>query len=79
MTLLHRNTKPAASVNCAVLLNNICFVLNMANLDISASIDSLCGLVARVPDYRSRGPGSIPDGTRLTGSGTGSTQPREYN
>jgi hypothetical protein len=31
--------------------------------------DRLCGLVVRVPGYRSRG----------LGSGTGSTQPREYN
>jgi hypothetical protein len=36
----------------------------------------LCGLVARVPGYRSKGPGSIPG---ASGSGTGSTQPREYN
>jgi hypothetical protein len=42
----------------------------------------LCGLVVRVPGYRSRGPGSIlvlPDFLRSSGSGTGSTQPREYN
>jgi hypothetical protein len=35
--------------------------------------DRLCGLVVRVLGYRSGGPGSIP------GTGTGSTQPREYN
>jgi hypothetical protein len=43
--------------------------------------DRLCGLVVRVLDYRSGGPGSIP-GTnkkKISGSGTGSTQPREYN
>jgi hypothetical protein len=28
--------------------------------------DCLCGLVVRVPDYRSRGPGSIPDTTRFS-------------
>jgi hypothetical protein len=39
--------------------------------------DRLCGLVVRVPGYRFRGSGSIPGATRL--SGTGSTQPREYN
>jgi hypothetical protein len=42
--------------------------------------DRLCGLVVRVPGYRSRGPGSIPtlpDFLRSSGSGTGSTQPRE--
>jgi hypothetical protein len=44
--------------------------------------DRLCGLVVRVPGYRSRGPGSIPalpDFLRSSGSGTGFTQPREYN
>jgi hypothetical protein len=49
--------------------------------------DRLCGLVVRVLGYRSRGPGSIPGTTRfsgkkkenISGSGTGSTQPREYN
>jgi hypothetical protein len=44
--------------------------------------DRLCGLVVRVTGYRSGGPGSIPVITRkkkVVGSGTGSTQPREYN
>jgi hypothetical protein len=49
--------------------------------------DRLCGLVVRVLGYRSGGPGSIPGTTRFSergkkngsGSGTGSTQPREYN
>jgi hypothetical protein len=46
--------------------------------------------VVRVLDYRSEGPGSIPGTTRVSGgggverktssgSGMGSTQPREYN
>jgi hypothetical protein len=42
----------------------------------------LCGLVVRVLGYRSGGPGSIPCTTRTkksSGSGTGSTQPLEYN
>jgi hypothetical protein len=41
----------------------------------------LCGLVVRVLGYRSGGSGSIPGTTRKknSGSGTGSTQPREYN
>jgi arylsulfatase A-like enzyme len=42
----------------------------------------LCGLVVRVPGYRSRGPGSIrtlPDFLKSNGSGTGCTQPREDN
>jgi hypothetical protein len=39
----------------------------------------LCGLVVTVLGYRSGGPGSIPGTTRKksSGSGTGSTQPRE--
>jgi hypothetical protein len=43
--------------------------------------DRLCGLVVRVLGYRSGGPGSIPGTTRKKGSGSGteSTQPREYN
>jgi hypothetical protein len=45
--------------------------------------DRFCGLVVRVPGYRSRGPGSIPgnitDFLRSSGSGTGSTQSSECN
>jgi hypothetical protein len=43
--------------------------------------DRLCGLVARVLDYRCRGPGfdSRALQKKSSGSGTGSTQPREYN
>jgi hypothetical protein len=44
--------------------------------------DRLCGLVVRVPAYRSRGPGLIPGATRISDkqwSGTGSIQPRGYN
>jgi hypothetical protein len=44
--------------------------------------ERLCGLVATFLGYRSGGPGSIPGTTRIkkiSGSGTGSTQPREYN
>jgi hypothetical protein len=45
------------------------------------NIDRPCGLVVRVLGYRSGGPGSIPGTTnkKSSGSGTGSTQPREYN
>jgi hypothetical protein len=46
------------------------------------SDDRLCGLVVRVFGYRSGGPGSIPGTTppkKSNGSGTGFTQPREYN
>jgi hypothetical protein len=50
--------------------------------ELQVLLDRLCGLMVRVPGYRSRGPGSIPalpDFLRSSGSGTGSTQPREYN
>jgi hypothetical protein len=45
-------------------------------------IERLCGLVVRVPGYRNqrtrvRLP-ALPDFLRSSGSGTGSTQPREY-
>jgi hypothetical protein len=48
---------------------------------IKVHFDRLCGLVVRVLGYRSGGPGSIPGTTRKksNGSGTESTQPREYN
>ena len=43
--------------------------------------DRLCGLVVRVSGYRYRGPGfdhpALPDFLSSSGSGTGSTQPRE--
>jgi hypothetical protein len=50
-------------------------------LSLSQDKDRLCGLVVRVLGYRSGGPGSIPGTTRKksNGSGTGSTQPHEYN
>jgi hypothetical protein len=39
----------------------------------------LCGLAVGVPGYRSRGPGfDSRDFLRSSGSGTGSTHPREY-
>jgi hypothetical protein len=50
--------------------------------DIYIYIDRLCGLVVRVLGYRSGGPGSIPGTIRKkksSASGTGFTQPREYN
>jgi hypothetical protein len=33
---------------------------------VNKTYDRLCGLVVRVPGYTSRGPGSIPDATRLS-------------
>jgi hypothetical protein len=48
------------------------FILPMGN-----SADHICGLVVRVPGYRSRGPGF--DSLRSSVSGTESTQTREDN
>jgi hypothetical protein len=57
-----------------------CVVFMGAMTDV---FDSLCGLVVRVLGYRSRGPGfdsrALPEKKISSGSGTGSTQPREYN
>jgi hypothetical protein len=39
--------------------------------------DRVLGLVVRVSGYRSRRPGLVLGATRI--SGTGSTQPRDYN
>jgi hypothetical protein len=44
--------------------------------------DRLCGLVVRVPGYKSRGRvrfPALPDFLRSSGSGTGSTQTHKYN
>jgi hypothetical protein len=48
-----------------------------------SALDRLCGLVVRVLDYRCRGPGfdsrALRKEKKSSGSGTGCTQPREYN
>jgi hypothetical protein len=56
-------------------------VLRLKNIRPFVLSDRLCGLVVRVLGYRSGDPVSIPGTTRKkngSGSGTGSTQPREY-
>jgi hypothetical protein len=57
------------------------FFLKEFCIHISTVTDRLCGLVIGVLGYRTGGPGSIPGTTKKkgSGSGTGSTQPREYN
>jgi hypothetical protein len=39
-------------------------------------VHSLCGLAVRVPGYRFQ---ALPDFLKISGFGTGSTQPREYS
>jgi hypothetical protein len=62
-------------------LVSYCLVIYYQNIKSYNSGDRLCGLVARVLGIRFWGPGSIPGTTRKksSGSGTGSTQPRECN
>jgi hypothetical protein len=57
------------------------FLMCIYLLSVLNRLDRLCGLVVIVLGYRSVGPGSIPGTTRekSSWSGTGSTQPREYN
>jgi hypothetical protein len=63
------------------LLSVHCFSSSHFTKVAICTVDHLCGLVVRVLGYRSGGPGSIPGTTRKknSGSGTGCTQPREYN
>jgi hypothetical protein len=58
-------------------------IISVCNLGIRhchGKHDRLCGLVVRVPGYRSGGPGfDSQHYKKISGCGTGSTQPREYN
>jgi hypothetical protein len=59
-----------------------CLAFSCNVIPVGPHIDRLCGLVVRVPGYRSRGRVQFPaiqDFPRSSWSGTGSTQPREYN
>jgi hypothetical protein len=59
------------------------FLLRHIFGSVVVNMDCLCGLVVTVTGCRCRGPGSIPGATRFflrsSGSGTGSTQPRDEN
>jgi hypothetical protein len=88
--MLHMNLprikSKALSYGMAVLCSYISWNTNISQVSFIStfvvSADRLCGLVVRVLGYRSGGPGSIPGTTKKkksSGSGTGSTQPREYN
>jgi hypothetical protein len=71
-------------IDLNVHLFNICKLLSFDQTFFYSYLlksDHLSGLVVRVLGYRSGGPGSIPGTTRKksNGSGTGYTQPCEYN
>jgi hypothetical protein len=60
---MNTNTAGAVSAmnktfNLTIQKNEICWLELILRLD--------CGLVVRVPGYRSRGPGSIPGATRFS-------------
>jgi hypothetical protein len=50
------------------LLLSMCIVpqQNRTNFLVCMCVDRLCGLVVRVPGYKSRGPGLIPGATRFS-------------
>jgi hypothetical protein len=63
-------------------MKSSCCVAHTFGFSICGQCDSLRGLMVTVPGYRSRGPvrfPTLPNFLRSSGSGTGSTQPREYN
>jgi hypothetical protein len=68
INILSYSVRPRCYINCK-LISGKCIG------------DRLCGLVVRVLDYRCRGPGfdSKALQKKSSGSGTGCTQPREYN
>jgi hypothetical protein len=61
--------------------HNVPFLVNTVHVFVLIYILRMYGLVVRVLYYRSRGPGfdSRALQKKSSGSGTGSTQPREYN
>jgi hypothetical protein len=81
ITVKTKFTYLAFAIEEAKLKKKILYSLLNVLFLVSWISDRLCGLVLRVLGYRSGGPGSIPGSTRKksSGSGTGSTQPREYN
>jgi hypothetical protein len=48
------------------MLNYVCKWMTLLLILLMLSYDRLCGIVVRVPGYRSRGPGSIPGATRFS-------------
>jgi hypothetical protein len=82
MALLHPIVGRIVCLNMTIFVGNATKYAAIHRTLFYIQFDRLRGLVVRVHGYRSGGPGSIPGTTRKknsSGSGTGSTQPREYN
>jgi hypothetical protein len=86
--LLHNKSVVANPIALEISLHEVKFsflfiFIFLTLKSVSDISDRLCGLVVKVPGYRFRGPGSILGATRFflrsSGSGTGSTQPRDDN
>jgi hypothetical protein len=91
---LHRHVRPTRPI-VHLTQQTLCPGVNLLVRDADCSspfsskfknalnLDRLCGLVIRIPGYRSRGPAfdsrALPDFLSSSGSETGSTQPREDN
>jgi hypothetical protein len=73
---LFRHTNESQTVEPVMVLRRTQIVLYKISFENDRSSDRLCGLVVRVPGYRFPG---LPDFLKSSGSGTGSTQPREDN
>jgi hypothetical protein len=67
----------ASESSSLVVSSNQPHTINAPHLD--SSYDRLCGLVVRVPAYRSRDLPALPHFSRSNGSGMGSTHPGEDN
>jgi hypothetical protein len=66
-----QNTSPEPNVQTSLVgktvsVESVKQTLLPGNSEWALRCDRLCGLVARVPGYRSRGPGYIPDTTRCS-------------
>jgi hypothetical protein len=84
--LLNGETKTLEIINyatwCSSQCHNLLYIRAVRyNVEVLYGFDRLCGLVVRVLDYRCRGPGfdSRALQKKKLWSGTGCTQPREYN
>jgi hypothetical protein len=77
---MYRRAPILKQKQCHLMQLDISSDSSISSTAISSSQDRPCGLVVRVTGYRSRGPRFDSRALKKSsGSGTGSTQPREYN